>query len=163
MTELIEDALSFARMGDRVVDVERVDVAAVAERAWGTVETADATLRIEEVGAIDGDASRLRTLFENLFRNAVEHGGEGVTVTVGREGTTLFVADDGPGIPEADRETVFEVGFSTNHDGTGFGLGIVSEIATAHGWTAAATEAEGGGARIELRGVTAADPAESPE
>ena len=161
MTELIEDALSFARMGERVVDAERVDVAAVAERAWETVETEGATLRIEEPEEVVGDASRLRTLLENLFRNSVEHGGEGVTVTVGREGTTLFVADDGPGIPEADREAVFEAGYSTNPEGTGFGLGIVSQIASAHGWTAAATEAAGGGARIELRGVTSVRPAES--
>ncbi|GAA0512935.1 PAS domain S-box-containing protein [Halorubrum aquaticum] len=154
MTELIEDALSFARMGERVVDAERVDVTAVARRAWETVETGSATLRVEDPGEVVGDASRLRTLLENLFRNAVEHGGDDVTVTIGREGTTLFVADDGPGIPEADREKAFEVGFTTASDGTGFGLGIVSQIAAAHGWTPAATEAEGGGARIELRGVT---------
>ena len=169
MDELIDDALSFARLGERVVDTERVDLATVAREAWNTVETGDATLVVEEPGVALGDASRVRTLFENLFRNSVEHGstssraepddsvehgGDAVTVTVGREGTTLFVADDGPGIPEADREQVFETGFTTDSEGTGFGLGIVEGIATAHGWSVAATESADGGARIEVRGVT---------
>lgn len=57
------------------------------------------------------------------------------------------------GIPEADRETVFETGYSTLPDGTGFGLNIVKQIAEAHDWAVRITESEAGGARIELTGI----------
>ena len=69
----------------------------------------------------------------------------------GRDG--FYVADDGPGVPADDRERVFEAGYTTAADGTGFGLRIVAEAARAHGWTVAVAESESGGARIEIAGV----------
>lgn len=69
----------------------------------------------------------------------------------------FFVEEDGPGIPEADRETVFDAGFSAASDGTGFGLAIVQQIADAHGWTTAVTESESGGARFEFTGVVSVE------
>ncbi|GGL67705.1 PAS domain S-box protein [Halocalculus aciditolerans] len=71
--------------------------------------------------------------------------------------TGFFVADDGPGIPEGERDRVFEPGQTTAPDGTGFGLAIVKEIADAHGWTVRVTESESGGARFEFTGVTLVD------
>ena len=62
----------------------------------------------------------------------------------------FYVADDGPGIPPEDREQVFDSGFSTAPDGTGFGLAIVAEIAAAHGWAVAVTDSRDGGARFEF-------------
>jgi signal transduction histidine kinase len=50
---------------------------------------------------------------------------------------------------------VFESGYSTAANGTGFGLSIVSEIADAHEWDVAVTESEAGGARFEITGVEA--------
>ncbi|QGX94762.1 PAS domain S-box protein [Haloplanus rallus] len=76
-----------------------------------------------------------------------------VTVTVGDCEGGFYVADDGPGIPEADHEAVFEAGYSTSHDGTGLGLRIVEGIATAHGWSVSVTEGADGGARFEITGV----------
>jgi signal transduction histidine kinase len=92
---------------------------------------------------------------ENLFANAVEHAGAGVTVEVGSlaDGDGFYVADDGPGIPAEEREAVFDVGYSTGSDGTGFGLNIVNEIVDAHGWEVAVVDAESGGARFEIAGV----------
>ncbi|MDX1746673.1 MAG: ATP-binding protein, partial [Halobacteriales archaeon] len=94
-------------------------------------------------------------LLENLFRNAVEHAGPGVTVCIGataqRDG--FSVADDGPGIPDAQRERVLESGYTTTSDGTGFGLAIVREIAEAHGWHVTVSESEDGGARFEFGGL----------
>jgi signal transduction histidine kinase len=52
---------------------------------------------------------------------------------------------------------VFEAGYSTNEDGTGFGLRIVEQVANAHGWEVAITESEQGGARFEITGVEFAD------
>jgi signal transduction histidine kinase len=83
----------------------------------------------------------------------VEHGGEAVTVTVGALDDGFYVADDGPGIPETERDSIFEAGYSTADDGTGFGLRIVEQVADAHGWTVGVVESEAGGASFEVRGV----------
>ncbi|WP_324663886.1 PAS domain S-box protein [Haloarcula sediminis] len=176
MEQLIEDLLTLARQGDAVGRVERVDVATAAEGAWDSVDTVGATLELADTATVDADPDRLRELLENLFRNAVEHGryqqdptydtlsrrppdrslGRNLTVTVGtiaEDGdavTGFYVADDGPGIPDGDYEKVFERGYTTAKDGTGFGLAIVEDIATAHGWSVRATESESGGARFEF-------------
>ena len=83
--------------------------------------------------------------------------GTAVTVTVGPTADGFYVVDDGPGIPETDRDDVFGVGYSTNPEGTGFGLNIVRTIAEAHGWSVRAVESETGGARFEFAGVDPAD------
>ncbi|WP_167837315.1 hybrid sensor histidine kinase/response regulator [Halosimplex halophilum] len=86
-------------------------------------------------------------------RAADEVGEDGLVVRVGDVDGGFFVADDGPGIPGDVREEVFESGFSTRGDSTGFGLAIVDRIAEAHDWSVAATESEDGGARFEITGV----------
>ncbi len=151
---LIDDLLTVAREGSRVDDVDAVDLANSTRECWRNIETADATLVVESEQAIHADQRRLRQLLENLLRNAVEHGGTDVTVTVGDLSEGLYVADDGPGIPAEEREEVFETGYSTTDDGTGFGLHIVHEIADAHGWDISVTESEAGGTRFEFTGVT---------
>ncbi|WP_305882551.1 PAS domain-containing protein [Haloplanus ruber] len=83
-----------------------------------------------------------------------EADGGSSTITVGELPDGFYVADDGPGIPEAEREQVFESGYSTDEDGTGFGLSIVSKIAEGHGWTVSVAESERAGTRIEIGGVT---------
>jgi signal transduction histidine kinase len=112
------------------------------------------TLRTETDATLSADRRKLRRLFENLFANAAEHGttdrDDGLTVEVGDTERGFYVADDGPGIPERDREVVFERGYSTA-DGTGYGLAIVAELAAAHGWSVSVTESESGGARIDVR------------
>ncbi|MFB6130138.1 MAG: PAS domain-containing protein [Salinigranum sp.] len=85
--------------------------------------------------------------------DAVEHGGDDVTVTVGALEDGFYVADDGPGIPADRREDVFDAGYSTTQGGTGFGLSIVRGIVDAHGWTVRVVESDGGGARFEITGV----------
>ncbi|MFT4882376.1 MAG: signal transduction histidine kinase, partial [Salinirussus sp.] len=62
-------------------------------------------------------------------------------------------ADDGVGIPEGEREEVFEPGYSTAANGTGFGLRIVEQITDAHGWDIRVTDSNGDGARFEITGV----------
>ncbi len=86
--------------------------------------------------------------------DAVEHGDD-VDVVVGplADGDGFFVADDGPGIPEADREAVFDVGMTTRESGTGVGLSIVRTVAEAHGWSVAVAESADGGARFEFTDV----------
>ncbi|SEO55545.1 PAS domain S-box-containing protein [Halogranum amylolyticum] len=76
--------------------------------------------------------------------------GEVTTVRVETTDGGFAVEDDGPGIPEGDRESVFEIGYTTDDDGTGFGLAIVPRIAEAHGWSVAVTAGVDGGARFEF-------------
>ena len=155
MDTLIDDLLTLAREGDTIAETESVELSALVTECWSYVTAADATLDVETDLEIRGDRNRLQQLFENLFRNATEHGGEEVTVRVGtlRGGTGIYVEDDGPGIPEPDRTEVFEDGYSTEEDGTGFGLSIVKQVTDAHGWDVAVTDGTDGGARFEMTGL----------
>ena len=150
---LVDDLLSLAREGAVVAETEPVSLEAVAERCWASVETGDATLHVDTDRAVMADRSRLKQLLENLVRNAIDHAGPGVTVEAGPLADGFYVADDGSGIGSDDREAVFESGYSTVPDNTGFGLAIVSEIANAHGWDVTVAESASGGARLEITGV----------
>ncbi|QAU12116.1 PAS domain-containing protein [Halorubrum sp. BOL3-1] len=156
METLIDDLLTLARDGVQVEEFVDIDLVETAQDAWATAQTADAELSVElGRGEIRADGSRLRQLLENLFRNAVDHGGTDVTVRLESlpDAAGFTVEDDGPGIPEAQREEVFETGFTTSDDGSGFGLSIVAEIAAAHGWTVSVTDGRDGGARFEFEDV----------
>ncbi|WP_126664171.1 sensor histidine kinase [Haloterrigena salifodinae] len=168
---IIEHTLTLARQGQGIDDAEPVNLELIARRAWRTVETPDATLNVADSMTFDADPDRLRQLFENLFRNAVEHGStdpdtqdddsepgetdDELVVTVGtlEEGNGFFVADDGPGIPASERSRIFERGYTDSDDGTGFGLHIVREIVDAHRWSISVTDSDSGGARFEIDGV----------
>jgi len=154
MSALIDDLLTLARDGEAVGEFESVDLGTLVEGCWQSVDGADATLVTESDATIRADGSRLQQLVENLMRNAIEHGGEDVTVTVGALNDGFYVEDDGTGISESDRDAVFEAGYSTTGDGTGFGLSIVERVADAHGWAVRVTDGADGGARFEITGVT---------
>jgi signal transduction histidine kinase len=156
MEALIDDVLAMARADRSSIQPRRIRLSSVVDRCWAVVDHRTATLTVEDDLAFVADPDRLQQLLENLFRNAIEHGGDDVTVRVGGlpEGSGFYVADDGPGVPPSDRGDVFELGYSTAPDGTGFGLGIAARIADAHGWTVTVTDARSGGARIEVAGVT---------
>ena len=150
---LIEDLLTLARGETTVTEPAELDLDVVATEAWGYVDTDEATLAVrDEVPLVWGEEGRLIQLFENLFRNAVEHGGSDVTVTIGRlsDGEGFYVEDDGTGIPPDQRDTVFDHGVTSSEGGTGFGLSIVSDIAKAHDWTVSVTDGTDGGARFEF-------------
>ncbi|MDY7081851.1 MAG: HAMP domain-containing sensor histidine kinase, partial [Halobacteria archaeon] len=127
-----------------------------------------ADLEVEEDVSLRADRGSLLQMFENLFRNSVEHGstsnstgsndsvehgGDKITVTVGElenyEG--FYVEDDGKGIPKDRQNQVLEQGYTTSDEGTGLGLSIVREIADAHGWDIEVGKSEKGGARFEVR------------
>lgn len=150
---IIENLLTLTREGERVDKVEPVDLTATAESCWQHVPTAEATLTIETTQVIQADESQLKQLLENLLRNAIEHGGLDVTVTIGDLENGFYVADDGEGIPTEIRNQVFDAGYTTATEGTGFGLNIIKQIAEAHGWGVNLTESEASGARFEITGV----------
>jgi signal transduction histidine kinase len=152
MEAIIEDVLTLAR-GTDIEATEAVDLAVVAAEAWSHVETPAAELVTDGSMTVEADRRRTLRLLENCFANAVEHAGREVTVEVGSLSDGFYVADDGPGIDRAEPSEVFEAGVTTSDEGTGLGLMIVHDIATAHGWTVAVTESAEGGARFEFTGV----------
>ncbi|QLD91117.1 PAS domain-containing sensor histidine kinase [Natronomonas salina] len=154
MERLIEEVLTLAREGEDVEEFERVELAETVQLAWSSVDQMWAELEVDDLPAITAEGERVRRLFENLFRNAIEHGGGDVTVRVGMLGDEgFYVEDDGEGIPKHKRDEVFDAGHTTGEDGTGLGLAIVQSIAEAHGWEIEAVEGSDGGARFEVRGV----------
>ncbi|NHX36473.1 MULTISPECIES: PAS domain S-box protein [Halolamina] len=151
MEAIVEDTLTLAREGNTITDTEQISLTDLVGKCWATVDTADATIEIVDEVTFQGDPDRLRHVFENLFRNAVEHGGSDVNVRVGSHGERgIYVEDDGPGVPVDEREAVFEVGYSSATDGTGFGLTIIKRIVEAHGWELSVTDGVEGGARFEI-------------
>jgi len=157
METLIEDLLALARHGTQVSEMWPVEVAPLAEKCWGTVATSEATLETNIERRIQADQSRFQQLLENLIRNAVEHGGRDVTITVDALDDGFYIEDDGPGIPEENRDLVFDTGYSTAAQGTGFGLSIVKQVADAHGWDIHVTDGTDGGTRFEITGVEFAE------
>ena len=168
MEQIIRDVLTVTRDDIAVDPSENVSIERAANRAWESVETDHASFNVTDpLPTVTADADRVRRLFENLFRNSVEHSvGTGdrptehghetsarntVTITVGALENGFYVADDGPGIPPDERDVVFEPGYSTRDGGTGLGLAIVDRIVAAHDWTVTVTTATNGGARFEIR------------
>jgi signal transduction histidine kinase len=154
MERLIDDLLVLARQGQAIDSREVVSLAAIVENCWEMVDHKNAALVVEDDLSFAVDPDRLQQLFENLFRNAIEHGGDDVTIRIGAlDSNGFYLEDDGPGIPEEKREVVFDSGFTTNRDGTGFGLAIVKEITKAHDWTVTVTDSDEGGARFEVTSI----------
>lgn len=113
MGALIDDMLSLANIGGDAADSEPVDLAAVIDSAWANVDTESAEIVIESETTLQADKNRLQQLLENLLRNTVVHGGDDVTVAIGNLPGGFFVGDDGPGIPQEEREEALEPGYSS--------------------------------------------------
>ena len=107
---------------------------------------------------VSGDRLLLRRLIRNLIENARRHGGDGpIDLSVERqsERAVLEVADRGPGVPEAERQRIFEpfyrpAGSRESGRGSGLGLALVLDIARRHGGNAVCVAAEGGGSRFRV-------------
>ena len=153
MAALVEDMLALARDETAVDTTTPVALGELTRACWQSLDTAAATLVVEQSRTVPADRRRLRQLLENLLKNAVDHGGSAVTVTVGTLPDGFYVADDGPGMPDEARSQVLEFGYSTSETGTGVGLTVVRHLATAHDWTVTVTESAADGARVEVTGV----------
>ncbi|BCL23072.1 ATP-binding protein [Streptomyces tuirus] len=157
LQRLAADLLLLARLdaGERPGDAT-VDLAGLArEQAEGrSAVTVDAE-RVE----VAGSRGQLGRVLANLLDNAQRHARSAVTVNVRREGdlAVVGVADDGDGVPEDDRERIFErfvrldAARSRDDGGAGLGLAIARDVAVRHGGTLTAGRGPAGGALFELR------------
>ncbi|GAB7104528.1 HAMP domain-containing sensor histidine kinase [Streptomyces phaeofaciens JCM 4814] len=158
LQRLAADLLLLARLdaGEGPVQGARVDLAAlVREEAAGR---AGVRVDVEPV-EVAGSRGQLGRVLANLLDNARRHARSAVVVTVRREGALVFVgvADDGDGVPEADRERIFErfvrLDDARGRDdgGAGLGLAIARDVAVRHGGTLTVRRTPAGGALFELR------------
>jgi signal transduction histidine kinase len=158
LQRLAADLLLLARLdaGERPAADARVDLAVVArEEAAGR---AGVTVRAESVD-VAGSRGQLGRLLANLLDNAQRHARSAVEVAVRAEAgqVVVSVADDGDGVPEGDRERIFErfvrldAARSRDDGGAGLGLAIARDVAARHGGTLTVGEAPAGGALFELR------------
>ncbi|MET7407719.1 sensor histidine kinase [Streptomyces parvulus] len=162
LQRLAADLLLLARLdaGERPADA-RVDLAVLArEEAAGR---AGVSVREEggETGAVTvaGSRGQLGRVLANLLDNAQRHARSAVVVSVRRDGglAVVGVADDGDGVPEADRERIFERfvrlddARSRDDGGAGLGLAIARDVAVRHGGTLTVHGGPAGGALFELR------------
>ncbi|MGH8902289.1 MAG: sensor histidine kinase [Egibacteraceae bacterium] len=160
---LIDDLLLLARADEdtlqprrRAVDLDDL----VFDEARRLRDTTD--LRVDttavSAGRVHGDAAGLRRVLRNLGENAARHAHRHISWALAQRDDTVFLAvdDDGSGIPEDERERVFERfvrlddARSRDAGGSGLGLAIVSELVAAHGGTVTITDSPLGGARIEI-------------
>ncbi|KAA2265385.1 HAMP domain-containing histidine kinase [Solihabitans fulvus] len=162
LEELLHQLLTLAKAdeGELLTHRRPVDVGELLDGIHATLapHAVEVTVHIGPELVAAGDPSQLQRLFRNIIDNATRHAAHHVDVSGHRAGERLVVHvdDDGPGIPLADRERVFDrfVRLDTSRDrasgSTGLGLAIAREIARAHGGTIAVTDAPDGGARVSV-------------
>ncbi|MGZ0746112.1 PAS domain S-box protein [Haloparvum sp. AD34] len=152
LEELVDGLARTVRAGKPVTDVEPVAVDAVATDAAHARSFPTDDLTVAADLTVEANRDALHRLFENLLGNALDHGGEDVSVDVGRLPDGFYVEDDGVGFPGPVADSLFEFGTTTAADGTGVGLASVKRIAGSHGWEIEAVDGDRG-ARFEITGA----------
>lgn len=161
---LIEDLLALARL-DREIGINRsrLDLGALVSDIVEDARVStgrDIRCHVKSTTVVKGDSVWLRQAVENLMRNAVAHAPDSgpIELIVDSEGAIarLRVVDHGPGVPESERELVFDrfarpdSARDRTHGGTGLGLAIVREVVESHDGQVVITETPGGGATAEI-------------
>ena len=181
LTHLVENVLLFSRgEGGRQAGIapEPTVFAAEVRRAvesFGPMcrsRSADIRAELQENITASVDRNALRQILVNLLENALKYGPDGQRITVGLalydSAARIWVDDEGPGIPAADRERVFDSFVRLRRDlearvtGSGIGLSVVRELARLHDGEVRAESAPGGGARIVVEFPGAYLRAETP-
>lgn len=174
MEELIEDILTVTKQNQDIEETTSVSLSTIATDCWATIDSPEATLQVVSETSFPADQKRIKRLFENLFRNAIEHGesdncidsdlqgdsketgpsNSDHLIRVGSlaDGDGFYIENTGTPIPEKKREEIFENGFSTDEESLGLGLAIVNSVVSAHGWTITVTDGSIGGPRFEIKG-----------
>ena len=134
VNELVNEALQMVRPMARMKDL-------TVEQAAG------------EAPKVYADPFAIRQLLLNVLLNALDFARGRISITTARAAdgrAEVSIADDGPGVPEKDRERIFQRFVTTRPGGNGLGLSTSREIAQAHGGTLNLAETPGGGATFVL-------------
>lgn len=149
---LVGDLLLASRLEARAPAREPVDLAALAA---DEAARAGASCMSPETAIVDGEPAALRRLLRNLLDNARRHGRPPIELAVTSSGDVWRIAvdDAGPGVPESERERIFEAfyrpaGHREGDGGVGLGLALVRQIAGRHGGAATCEARPGGGTRF---------------
>ena len=162
LEDLVGQLLLLARTDDRQLAAQRepieLDTLLREVRATTMTHHLDVEITATRDAVTTGNPKHLARMFRNILDNAIRYAEHRVVIAATSTAETIQVeiSDDGPGIPVAERERVFDrfVRLDTSREhttgSTGLGLAIAKEIATAHGATIAITEAPGGGTRVVI-------------
>ncbi len=171
---LVEDLLDLDRLDRGQIEPQRepTDVESIADRLAGELPTlAGHPVRVDGARVlVSVDATMTERIVENLLNNAARHTPPGTPIHVEVEGESrgvvVVVEDEGPGVPDEIKATIFEP-FQQGENargGVGIGLSLVGRFAELHGGSAHVEDRDGGGARfvVRLPGDVVLSPAESP-
>jgi signal transduction histidine kinase len=153
MASIVDTVVELASEGQTATQRKPLWLSTLSREVWDTLASSQATLRIEEDNRIVADPEAASLFLQILFKNALEHAGPSVTVTVGTTEDGFYVADDGPGFEVEPPERVLDAGFSTVEGNTGFGLYVARRLANDHEWTLSLSEGENGGACFDVGDV----------
>lgn len=145
MSAMIDALLQYSRVksqGSEFVTVEATETVADTLESLGVlIEETEAKIEHESLPTVTADTDQLRQLFQNLIKNAIEHGGDPPQVEIHGEDIghawQFSVGDNGPGIPEAQQDRIFEIFQQATDDGddsgeSGIGLAICERIVSRH-------------------------------
>jgi len=147
---ILEDVLYITKLNTEKLEKENITLQSVVNKCWNNLEVGNSKLKINTDKIIPQNKKLSSRLFENLFKNSIEHGGDNVIITIGEINNGFYVEDNGEGIPKDKRDKIFNQNYSTSETGEGLGLSIVEHVCDVHGWTITITESKTGGARFEI-------------
>lgn len=160
MEAMIAATLGFVRDTNRPAERTKLELSSLLESVMDeAAETGgDTTVERAEKTVIEGDPVALKRLVSNLVENALKYGGRARGRAFSEDGMAIIeIDDDGPGVPPADLERVFEPFYrgepSRNREtgGMGLGLAVVRSLARAHGGDVTLANRLGGGLRATVK------------
>jgi len=162
LNDLVNELLGMARLdSEQALRRETVDVAGLLESAAASLPPGPQALSVavgHDLGTIEADPRLLGRALSNLLRNAQKYAAASIRLSAAREGGKLLimVEDDGPGIPEAERERIFEPFYRLDRSrdratgGFGLGLSIARKAVLLHGGSLSVEESALGGAKFVI-------------
>jgi len=147
---ILEDVLYITKSNTDELNKQNITLKSIANECWKNLNVKNSELKINTDKIISQNKKLSSRLFENLFKNSIEHGGDNVRITIGGTKNGFYVEDNGTGIPKNKRGKIFNQNYSTSETGEGLGLSIVEHVCDLHEWTITITESKTGGARFEI-------------
>src|SRR5438874_8398888 len=170
LERLLSDLLDMDRIARGVLEPKlgHVDIGDLTRRVARDTDVGDRRVTVDSRSVfVIADGAKIERIVENLLVNAARHTPEGTSIWMRVEpeaqGVVLVVEDDGPGVPDDLKRTVFEpfrqgTRINTHHPGTGIGLSLVADFARLHGGEAWVEDRSGGGASFHVFLPSAAVP-----